>query len=183
MDLSAGRFSFIFALFSFCFPSLSSENLKLLEQATCRLETTSEMRLLLLLVANFLIVLAYTTVTISETDFNSTKNLTAANAFYQDCLSAIQTLPTDLRGVQLPTRFSRNPDLRGYTLPKSARTGSCAVKVFFEDDASHDLSSWVDIKASLRQMVDLYRQGRLPAWTRKVGWFGYINLSLSPRPT
>ena len=118
--------------------------------------------------------------------FNKTSTLTTdPNEHYEDCRTAILTLPDDSPGVPLPTRFSRNPDLGDYSLPQIAIFGSCAIEVYFVEDASQDKSSWVEISIELAKLNQVCREGEMPGAKATVGRHNYIELwlyDLHPHP-
>ena len=132
--------------------------------------------LMLQLLASFLVSCAIAKPFTSTTTFITNTTAIDLTDLYDDCETALATLPTDPPGQPLPTKFSRNPDLGIYSLDKTVTEGDCRIRVFFAPDASQEQSSWTEIRAKLQEMITECREQRCRHLMRTAGRYGYIQL-------
>ena len=98
------------------------------------------------------------------------------DAFYLNCQRAIILLPrSDVRGISLPTRFSREI-IGPYRLPRLERIVDCTVLVALKPESNEDWSSWSDIQAAFADMLeDAHQHGKRSA-SMSMGRLGAIKL-------
>lgn len=72
--------------------------------------------------------------------------------FYRDCDVAIQDLPLDPPGKELPVQFDRDIERDPYWLPASTNYLTCYIFVLFRRGVVTEWSSWLEIRAQLDEM-------------------------------